>query len=164
MYTTHQVAQRANIADNTVRHYVRDFPDLVSPAARGENGARLFSEEDLQTICSLAALKRSGMPLSEAAERIRNQEVPPVVDVNVRDTLQPPANALQVAEDNATSLQLAFNALQAYREADKAQIAALQRQVRDQLWTHGVAFYFGMVTMGVIFWLVWLLNQWWYGP
>lgn len=160
MYTTHQVAQRAHVSDNTIRHYVRDYPDLVSPAARGENGARLFVEEDLQALCTLAALKRSGMPLPEAAERVRNQDVPPVIDVEAQPSLQESATSLQAPFAETLTLQQVYITLQRDH-------AALQRRheahLRRQLWTHGVAFYLGVVTMGVVFWLVWLLNQWWYG-
>lgn len=146
MPTTSQAASRAGVALNTVRNYVRDFPDLFSEGARGLQGNRRFSEDDVEVICTLVALKNSGMALADAVDRLRTQEAPTIVDVP-STTLQEPATSLQPRLPDYALLQQSFNALQQRHEA----------HLRRQLWTHFVAFYMGFVTMGVLFLLVWWL-------
>jgi DNA-binding transcriptional MerR regulator len=158
MLTVSQVARKAKVSPNTVRNHVRDFPDLFSEAARGLKGNRLFNDDDVEALCSLVALKDSGMPLAEAAMRLRSQEAPSVIDIDATP-LQHTANAPQtpqMAPDALQAILLSHNSLQ-------RQIDDLRRAQRRDLWTHGMAFYLGMVTMGSIFYLVWLLTDWWWG-
>lgn len=154
MLTVSQVARKANVAPNTVRNHARDFPDLFSEAARGLQGNRLFNEDDVEVICSLVALKSAGMPLAEAADRIRTQEAPPIVDVVANE----PAMKPQEGQQGAFALQAIQSSLQTQIEAMHREHKA---QLRRQLWSHGVAFYLGMVTMGIVFFLAWwLVNGW----
>jgi hypothetical protein len=48
-------------------------------------------------VCSLVALKNSGLTLNEAVERLRGSGAPPVIDV-AATPVQQPANALQAPQ------------------------------------------------------------------
>ena len=158
MFTPAQVAKRANLHSNTVRNYSRDYAELLSLGARGEAGPRLYTDEDVDTICTIAALRKSGMLPAAIVERIHADPAPPVVDVEPTQSPQTGYNALKAPEVAPTSLQAPYNTLQ-------RDYVALQRRyethLQHQLWTHGVAFYLGMVTMGLLFYFVWwLVNGW----
>jgi DNA-binding transcriptional MerR regulator len=160
MLTTAQVAKRANIAHNTVRNYAKEYSELVSPDARGENGERRFSDEDAETICTIAALRKSGVPPSEVVERIRNQEVPPVVDVDVtlpQNTLQEPSEIPQNAPEASYALQVVSNTLQARLEAIERQIADQRVQQHDRWTIICLSFIAGMVAALVLFGVAYLL-------
>jgi DNA-binding transcriptional MerR regulator len=118
MYTPKQVAERANVHSNSIRNWSDDYAEFLSPEARGETGARLYTDEDVDTLCTVAALRRTGLKQSQVADRLRAAAVPPVVDVA---TSQPPE-----------TLQTAYNSLQAPLAVTSIQHApynALQRQV-----------------------------------
>lgn len=151
MLTPAQVAQRANVHVNTVRNYSTDYADLLSPAARGTNGPRLYSDNDVETICAIAALRKSGVP---PADVVAHLQARPVIDVEAtapQESPQTAYNALQAPPLALSGTRDAYNALQ-------ARLEAMQRaEVQRQLWSHGVAFYLGMLTAGVIFFATWLL-------
>lgn len=119
MPTTSQAAARANIAPNTARNYVREFPDLFSEGARGLEGNRQFDEEDVQTLCSLAALKASGMTLNEAADRLRSQSTPPLIDVAATEA----SPSLQEGQEATYALQVIQSSVQPQLEALRLEIA-----------------------------------------
>lgn len=132
MQTPAQVAKSANVTVGTIRNWTRDYGDLLSPEARGENGPRRFNDEDVSVILAIAALRKSGVPPSEIAQHVSNHEVPPVVDANV-DTPQSPLqsdyNALQSVQVLPQALQIAHNALQSRVEAvERALQLVEQRQ------------------------------------
>lgn len=130
MQTPAQVAKRANVHVNSIRNWSVDYADLLSPQARGEEGARLFTDEDVQTILAIAALRKSGVPPSEISGRIRQHEVPPVVDVateTLQSSPQEAHNALQTTSNAISPLQVAHNALQSHQEATDKRIDMLER-------------------------------------
>lgn len=100
MPTTKQVAKIANVSEQTVRNYTRDYAPLFSTAARGENGTRLFSDEDVQVFCAIADLRKSGVPPAEVIERVRVGNV--VIDVapqnNPHEATQSPQTALEAPQ------------------------------------------------------------------
>jgi len=63
MYTVKQVSEMMNISPHTVRYYDKEalFPYLE----RGENQARLFSDEDLLWVQLVQCLRSTGMPLDD---------------------------------------------------------------------------------------------------
>lgn len=124
MLTTSQVAAKANVAPNTVRNYVREYADLFSEAARGLQGNRQFDEDDVQTLCSLVALKTSGMPLAEAADRLRSQATPPVIDVAATQA----SPSLQEAQEATFAVQRIESSVQPQIEALRLEIALLHAQ------------------------------------
>lgn len=152
MMTVSQVARKARVAPNTVRNHVRDFPDLFSEAARGLKGNRLFSESDVEALCSLVALKDSGMPLAEAAERLHVQEASPIIDV-AATPLQNPSSPQQ-GQGAVLSVQVVYSSLQSRMETIERRIEARERQA--YLWTLGMGVWIGMVVMAAIFFAVWL--------
>lgn len=140
MLTVSQVARIANVAPNTVRNYAREFPDLFSEAARGLQGNRLFDDDDVAAFCTLVQLRASGLALSEAAERLRSNAAPHVIEGQIT-RLQEAASDVQVGND----LERRLHALERQKQASVGRV----------LWSHGIAYYLGMVTMGAIFLFVW---------
>ena len=62
MYTVKQVSEMMNISPHTIRYYDKEalFPYLE----RGENQARMFSDEDLLWVQLVQCLRSTGMPLN----------------------------------------------------------------------------------------------------
>lgn len=73
--TTRQLSKIAKVSEQTVRNYSREYRDLFTPAARGEDGPRVFSDEDVQVFCSIASLRREGVPPAEVVERLQRGDV-----------------------------------------------------------------------------------------
>lgn len=105
MLTPTEVARKANVSVQTVRNYTREYANLLSPGARGEVGTRLFSDEDVEVFCTIAALRKSGVPPGEIAQRIRNNEAPPIIDVTPQATPQEATGSPQAALEATPSLQ-----------------------------------------------------------
>jgi DNA-binding transcriptional MerR regulator len=136
MLTPIQVAKKANVSVNSVRNWSREYGELVSPAARGEDGVRLFNEADVEVICTIAALRKSGVPPSEIADRIRNQDAPSVVDVMPEpptQSLQDPANSLQTGAESSLALQLVQSTLQSRLEGIERHLEAQAAEQRDRV-------------------------------
>jgi DNA-binding transcriptional MerR regulator len=143
MPTVSQVARIAHTAANTVRNYARDYPDLFSEGARGLQGDRIFNQGDVEVVCSIVALKNSGLTLAEAVERLRSQEAPPVIDV-AATPVQQPANALQAPQASLALL---------------SRIEAIERR-QELLLRHGVLWGVllgAIATLAVVGFLVWVL-------
>lgn len=156
MLTPIQVAKRANIHVNTVRKWSADYADLLSTSTRGEGEARLFSDEDVDTICTIAALRRTGMMQDQIVAYILAASESPVIDVA-------PTQAPQSPHEAHSALQGALQ-VPSIQHAPYMALQRLQREeVQRALWSHGVAFYLGMVTMGGLFFFVWWLNGLWWG-
>lgn len=95
-----QVAKRANITPQTVRNWSAEYADFLSPQARGEDGPRLFSDADVDTICTIAALRKSGVPPAEVSERLADRD-----DVAVVVDVEPTANEEQSEAKNEIQMQ-----------------------------------------------------------
>lgn len=158
MLTVSQVAKRANVAPNTVRNHVREYPDLFSEAARGLQGNRLFGDDDVEALCSLVALKNSGMPLADAAERIRLQAAPSVIDVDAT-TLQAPATAQDAPQITALALSSVQSQIEALR-ADFRTLQGHQQRVLDaERWQGRVQGAIAALAAGAfVLWLLYLLG------
>ncbi len=133
MLTPTQVAKLANINPNSVRNYSSTYAEFLSPDARGENGPRIYSAADVEIICTIAALRNSGVPPAEVIERIRNQDVPPIVDAEpATPSLQEPPRSLQTTQEPSTALQAIQSSIQARLDAverrHEADVARLERQ------------------------------------
>jgi DNA-binding transcriptional MerR regulator len=118
MLTPNQVAKRANIHVNTVRKWSADYADLLSISARSEGETRLFSDEDVDTICTIAALRRTGMLQAQIVAQLQAAGASPVIDVAPTQAPQSPHEA--------------HNALQGLPQVSSIQHApymALQRQI-----------------------------------
>lgn len=161
MLTVSQVAKKARVAPNTVRYHVRDFPDLFSEAARGLHGNRLFNDEDVAAFCSLVALKNSGMSLVDAADRLRSQQAPPVIDVAAMP-LQDPASTLQgkkTALETPQTLPLVITSMQTQIDALWNDFRALQHERATERRNDKLqgALWGGILMLGVVALALWLL-------
>jgi DNA-binding transcriptional MerR regulator len=152
MQTPTQVAKKANVTAQTIRNYGDTYAALLSPS--GTANPRLYTDEDVEILCTIASLRRAGVPHDEIVERIQNQDVPPLIDLAANVPSNEPQEPLKTASNEALATVDVQSMLEAHFEA----VERAQRvQVRRALWSHGVAFYLGMVTMGAIFLAVWWL-------
>lgn len=125
MLTTQQVAERANIHVNTVRKYTSQYSDLLSPQARGEDGARLFTDADVDTLCAVAALRRTGMHATAIVEQLTEAASPTVIDIAPTDSTQTPH-----APDTDTTRGVVVHSMQ--HTAYMALHARVERVERNQ--------------------------------
>jgi DNA-binding transcriptional MerR regulator len=122
MYSPSQAAKRANVHANTIRKWALAYGELLSPAARGKNGARLFNDKDVEVFCAIATLRNSGMLPDEVIDRIRDTTAPPVVDVALHEPPQDAPQAIRTVEEVTSSTQIVYIALQ-------GRVEALERRV-----------------------------------
>lgn len=69
LYKTKEAAKLAGVTVRTLHHY--DRMGLLQPSGRGENGYRLYSQQDLVRLQHIAVLKFLGLKLSEIRELLR---------------------------------------------------------------------------------------------
>lgn len=65
-FTIGDTATKTGIPTKTIRFY--EEKGLLSKVKRGENGYRIYSEEDLQKLCLIKQARSLGLPLSEVKE------------------------------------------------------------------------------------------------
>lgn len=155
MQTPAQVARKANVTAQSIRNYSRDYADLLSPAARGDDGPRLYTDKDVDTLCTIAALRKSGVPPHEVAGRVRNGDAPPIVDVVANAPLNDPQEALKAGQEASFAIQIVQSTLNARFEAIERRFEARERGALWWAWGQGI--WLGMVLMGAIFFAMWLL-------
>lgn len=118
MQTPAQVAQQANVTAQTIRNYSREFAELLSPSAHGKDGPRLYTDEDVETLCTIAALRKSGLRRDEVMERIRHVDVPSVVDVepepqnDTQTSLQESLQSFLAPQTVQSSVTVRFEAIE----------------------------------------------------
>src|SRR5690606_15535533 len=127
--TTRQLARLAGISEQTVRNWSEVYAELLTPAARGEAGARLFADEDVQVFCSIAELRRDNVPPAEVLDRLRRGDV--YIDLADHTTTphQAPTDAPNATEGHrdALLLPMALSSLQASHNALQRRIEAVER-------------------------------------
>jgi DNA-binding transcriptional MerR regulator len=150
MYTPSQVAKRANIHSNSVRNYSREYGEFLSAGARGEAGPRLYTDEDVDVLCAIAALRKSGVASGEVGEHLRQRAV---IDVTPQEAPQ----ALQMPTLIQSSVPEVYNALHARLDSLERRVDRQATERIERVWI----FTAGMVAAGVIFILAWLVaNSW----
>lgn len=157
MLTTQQVADRANIHPNTVRKYSGQYAALLSHHARGEDGARLFTDEDVDTLCAIAALRRTGMHATAIVEQLGEAAAPSVIDLA-------PTEATQTAHAGHTDATqpLAVQSIQhAAYIALHARVARVERHqdalIRAALVRGAIWGAIGALAVGAFYlWVLWL--------
>lgn len=154
MQSPSQVAKRANVTAQTIRNYSSDYGALLSPAARGEDGPRLYSDEDVAVLCAIAALRKSGVPPAEVMERIQNEAAPSVIDLTPNVPSIQPQKALKEERSDIVSPQMVLSTINGRFEVLERRIEARERQTF--WWTLGMGVWIGMVLMAAIFFGVWL--------
>lgn len=151
MTTTRQLARLAGISEQTVRNYSRDYSDLLSPQARGDAGPRLFSDQDVQLLCTVASLRREDVPRAEIMARLQRGDI--VVDATPNHNT--PQQAPKAGQGDALAVLDVQPMLLARFEAIERRLDAQQRG--EMLWHIGTGIWIGMVLMGAIFFAVWLV-------
>jgi DNA-binding transcriptional MerR regulator len=108
--TIRQIAELAHVSEQTARNYTRWYGELLSPAARGRAGTRLFDDEDTRVFCAIADLRRENVPQAEIIERLRRGDV--YVDVVGHNTPQQEPQATPNAIEAPYALMLVRSDLQ----------------------------------------------------
>lgn len=72
MLTVSQIANRAEVTPDTVRHYVHI--GLLSPERNPQNGYNLFSETDISTLRFIRQAQSLGFTLNEIAEILEHSK------------------------------------------------------------------------------------------
>jgi DNA-binding transcriptional MerR regulator len=146
--TTRQLARHAHVSEQTVRNYSRDYGALLSPAARGETGNRLFSDEDVQIFCTIASLRREDVPPAEIVERLQRG------DIYIEATPSSP-QATPSHTDTPQGAQTALVALSTIQ----ARLDAVERR-QEMLLRHGVLWGVllgAIATLAMVGFLAWVL-------
>lgn len=140
MLTPTEVARKANVSVQTVRNYTREYADLLSPTARGEVGTRLFSDEDVEVFCTIAALRKSGVPPGEIAQRIRDNEAPPIIDVTPQakpqEATEGPQTAIEATpspQAQPTSLEVRVVAVETVNDMILKRLDAMRDEQKDRI-------------------------------
>lgn len=148
MYTPTQVARRANVHSNSIRNWAREYGEFLSP----QTSPRLFTDEDVQVLCAVAALRKSGVPPNEVAERIREREqAPPVVDATPTASLH---EAPQAHIEVQSSVHYGYNAVASRLEALERRVDANRVDEIRQAEMRGATL--ALVAGGFVLWCLWL--------
>lgn len=151
--TTRQMAQIAQLSEQSVRNYSREYAELLSPQARGQAGSRLFNDQDVQTLVAVAALRRQGVPQAEIIARLR------AGDVYIDATPSP-----HQATPNAQEAPQATFALQVAQSGLQRQINELRATQRlllraAVLWGALLGAIAALVAAGFVVWVLWLTGH-----
>lgn len=95
-----------------MRNYTRDYSELLSPQARGDTGPRLFNDEDVSTLCTVANLRKEDVPRAEIIERLQRGDI--VIDAATSPQQATPSHpqATQTATEAPQALMLVRSDLQ----------------------------------------------------
>lgn len=72
-YTVGEISKKAGVSAHILRHY--DKMGLMKPSAVSENGYRLYTEADLETIQKIVSLRRLDLPLAEIQKLIQIEQL-----------------------------------------------------------------------------------------
>lgn len=149
--TTRQMATIAGISEQSVRNYTRRYGELLSPSARGEGGARLFTDKDVQILCSVATLLREGVSSADVVARLRAGEI--FVDATPQQTTPSHNNAI----DATQTLMLVRSDLQRQIDALRRTQTLLLRGAL--LWGVMLGAIAGLGVGAFILWALWLMTR-----
>lgn len=152
--TTRELAKIADVAEQTVRNYSRDYAVLLSPKARGDLGSRLFDDEDVRVFCSIVALRKDGIPAAEIVKRIRGGDI--FIDhTKPQQTTPNTPQATQTALDAPQLLFVVRQDLQRQINEIKRTQAVLVRAA--MLWGALLGAITALVLGAFVLWVLWLL-------
>jgi DNA-binding transcriptional MerR regulator len=132
-YGTTEVAQVCGISLNTVRQWANDYSAFLGPNARGEQGDRAFSTNDLEVLKYVAQLRSERMRKDAIIQRLGETTFPEIeqADQPLSELALPDATESHhaapgaiVGLDAINTLERRFEALEAGRK-DFAQGVAL---------------------------------------
>lgn len=161
-YTPAQVARLVGVSVQSIRNWSRDYAVLLSDQATGTAGVRQFNEEDVETLRTVATLRKTGLPPAEIIRRVQEGSAPPIVDAAVsplQPTLQSPTpspqEAPQAPEMALMVLHTAHNALQGRLEALEARLdrQAAEARTRAGMFAVGVLTGVFLVLLLAILWI-----------
>lgn len=115
-----QVARRANVAVQSVRNWSVTYGEFLSAQARGEAGPRLYDDEDVQVLCAVAALRKSGVSTGDVVERLRQDRhgvVDVVAETNVEDATPQATEGQKAGQNEALAYMVVQSSLQSRLEA-----------------------------------------------
>lgn len=120
MFTPKQLADRLGLSGTTIRNYSRLWSDYLSPSANPEAGqARLYTEDDIAVIITIAALRDN---------QATTDQIRAALDAGQRLEPVRPPEADQPTADHADPDPQAAAAQQA-RAAVEAAAAAAEKQI-----------------------------------
>jgi DNA-binding transcriptional MerR regulator len=153
-YTPTQVSKLIGISVQSVRNWTREYAVLLSPEARGDNGQRLFGDEDLETMRTIAALRSSGMSPAEIIRRMQDCAVPPIVDV-AQESPQPITTEAhtgpQEGPGTALALQAAYTSLVGRLDTLERRLDAQASEARTRAGMFAVGVITGIFLVMVLF-------------
>lgn len=149
--TTRQLSKIADVSEQTVRNYTRDFGILLSPQARGDAGPRLFSDEDVQIFCSITNLRKQNVSPEEVVERLKRGDI--VIDATPHQATPSPQTA-QEGQDAALLLPAVLSTMQAQIDAIQRSQETVQRYYL--LWGVLLGAIGALVLAGFVVWVLWL--------
>lgn len=159
MQTPAQVARTAHVTPQSIRNWSREYAELLSPQASGATGQRLYTDEDVQILCLIADLRKSGVPRDQVAERIRNGELPPIIEVEAtpQQSLNEPQNGLNEGAYAPLAMQISYTALQGQIDALTRQFEAKRVDEIRQAEMRGATL--ALVAGGFVLWCLWLATN-----
>ena len=135
MFTPKQVADNLNLSSTTIRNYSRLWSDYLSPAANPQAGQpRLYSEDDLAVIATIAALRDNQATTDQIRAALdegqRLEPVRPLEDERAARADQAAADPGQASA--AAAAAAASTAIDIYRDRVN-QLEARADQLADRL-------------------------------
>ncbi len=136
MYTPKQVGNRLGLSGTTIRNYSRQWSDYLSPSANPEAGqARIYTEDDLAVITTIAALRENQVTTDQIRAALdQGQRLEPV-----RPVEEPPADragdgsTVEAAVDQArAAVNAAESAIAIYQDRVTA-VEARNQELTDRL-------------------------------
>jgi DNA-binding transcriptional MerR regulator len=156
MLTPSQVAKKANVSGQTIRNYSSEYAELLSPTASVKNGTRLYTDEDVQTLCAIAELRKAGIPPDEIVARLQS-DIPTIVDVDSNEPLKDAVEPPKSSQEALLAPQMVLSTINDRFEAIERQIEAQERRQHDKWTIIALSFIAGMVAAMVLFATAYLL-------
>jgi DNA-binding transcriptional MerR regulator len=154
MYTASQVAQKVNITSQSVRNYSGTYAEFLSPGASGEDGTRLYTDEDVEVLRTVAGLRKTRMPHAEITERLRSQQAPPIIE-GVATTLNEATETQKQPLNEALDPLAIPSSILARFEAVERRLDTQDKHAIYQAERRGATL--ALVAVGFLLLLAWLL-------
>lgn len=167
MHTPADVAKLAGVTPQTIRNYTTVYGEFLTHQDRHKGGARLYTDEDVEMLCTIAALRASGLPPDAVMERLRDDTTPPFIDVSPSTPSIDPVEGHRTGNTGLYDLQVyqpiiagRFDAIERHMEAYMAELRIELRQRRkyDVLWGILLGGTLALMAGAFLLWVLWLYN------
>lgn len=130
--TPTNVAKRLDVSVSTVRRLTGEYADWLSPTASPRpGGTRIYTEQDVEVLAVIVAMRQDGAPEDEIIRAIESGVIPaavaPTEPVNPFSTLPAPV----VVKVDTSGLQ---SQVQRLVESQDKQTAAFERLASALIW------------------------------